>query len=144
MKHIKVILAIVCGLAILSCRKEEKDLSEPLLEVNYNNVSGTWTLEKVGEIPLMNGTFFEIELTRSEKTFSITTNLDSFTDCGHTVTGTYAITTSAAEGSVIEGMYDHDSGFWSHNYRIDRLSATTMVWSAVDDPEYVQTFSRKE
>lgn len=144
MRHIKAILVIMCGLALLSCRKEPAQESEPLLEVNYNNVSGIWTLEKVGEAPLLDGTFLDIELTRSEKTFTITTNLDSFSDFAHTLTGTYAITTTAETGSIVEGMYDHDSGFWSHNYRIDLLSSTRMVWSAVDNPEFVQTFSRKQ
>ena len=45
-------------------------------------------------------------------------------------------------GAVIDGVYDHDAGFWSHRYVISDLTVDSMVWTAYDSPEYVQEFRR--
>ena len=143
MKFVKFLLGLCLATALLSCSKENsKDGSEPLLEVNYNNINGKWTLEQVNGKTLLDGTFLELSLERSEHSFEIVTNLDSFQDAPHTMSGTYALSISAEQGAVIEGKYDHDSGFWSHDYVIERLSASSMLWVALDNPELTQFFTR--
>lgn len=145
MRLIKTLLAICLSILLTSCNKtSSKDGIEPLLEVNYNNISGNWSLEMLNGKTLLDGTFLKLKLERSEHTFELSTNLDSFQDVPHNMTGTYALSVSAQDGAVIEGKYDHDSGFWSHDYVIERLSASSMLWVALDDPDLTQLFKRTE
>ncbi|MGN1225742.1 MAG: hypothetical protein ACI4TL_00730 [Candidatus Cryptobacteroides sp.] len=145
MRYLKTLLALCLAILLTSCSKENsKDGSEPLLEVNYYNISGSWSLEMLNGKPLLDGTFMELKLERSEHTFEISTNLDSFQNVPHTMSGTYALSVSAQDGAVIEGKYDHDSGFWSHDYVIERLGANSMLWVALDDPDLTQLFKRTE
>ena len=91
---------------------------------------------------LEEGTFMNIELVRNDETFTIVQNFDSFQDIPHTVTGRYSLTIEVERGAVIDGVYDHDAGFWSHRYVISDLTVDSMVWTAYDSPEYVQEFRR--
>ncbi|MGM9788506.1 MAG: hypothetical protein ACI3ZF_06385 [Candidatus Cryptobacteroides sp.] len=145
MRYLKTLLALCLSILLTSCNKtSSKDGIEPLLEVNYNNISGNWSLEMLNGKSLLDGTFLELKLNRSEHTFELSTNLDSFQNVPHTMSGTYALSVSAQDGAVIEGKYDHDSGFWSHDYVIERLSASSMLWIALDDPDLTQLFKRTE
>lgn len=135
------ICAIISLTAAIACSKDEE--SGPVyLEVNKNNISGKWELVKLNGNALEEGTFMNIELVRNDETFTIVQNFDSFQDIPHTVTGRYSLTIEVERGAVIDGVYDHDAGFWSHRYVISDLTVDSMVWTAYDSPEYVQEFRR--
>ena len=71
-------------------------------------------------------------------------NLDSFTNVPHVVTGSYFIETDPEFGAIIRGVYDHDSGDWAHRYIITDLTEDSMIWTAKDNPGFVQKFARVE
>jgi hypothetical protein len=67
---------------------------------------------------------------------------DTYADIPHTVTGRYFLETDPAIGAIIRGDYDHDSGDWAHRYVIKDLTATSMIWVAKDNPDYIQKYER--
>ena len=140
-KSLIYILAAV--LLAVSCRQEEHVVVE-YLEVNANNISGSWELVEWNGSPLQAGTYVFINIVRNDKTYTMYQNLDSFSDVPHTVTGRYFLETDPAYGAIIRGNYDHDSGDWAHRYVIKELTATSMVWVAKDDPDYIQKYERVE
>lgn len=84
----------------------------------------------------------EIEFVRNDETFTMSQNFDSFQDIPHTVTGRYSLSTDVERGAVIDGVYDHDAGFWSHRYVISGLTSDSMVWTAYDSPDFTNEFRR--
>ena len=112
------------------------------LEVNANNISGKWELVEWNDAELAEGTYVYIELVRNDRTYTMYQNLDSFSDVPHVVTGSYYIDTDVELGAVIRGNYDHDSGDWAHRYIVKSLTATTMIWVAKDNENFVQKFKR--
>lgn len=135
------IFSILTTLALAGCSKDGERGPE-YLEVNKNNISGKWELVEFNGQPLAEGTYMEIELVRNDETFTINQNFDSFQDIPHTVTGRYSLSTDVERGVVIDGVYDHDAGFWSHSYVISELTAGSMVWTAYDSPDFTQEFRR--
>ena len=141
MKHIKAIFAAFCLLGCVSCTKSNSG-EEPLLEVNRNNISGEWELVEWNGNSLEEGTFFRINLVRNDGTFTIVQNMDAFPEIPREITGRYDLREDEVYGSVISGIYDHDSGLWSHEYSITSLTDVRMQWVATDDPDFVQIFER--
>ena len=141
MKNISKILCIAGLLFAIACVKEEQ-VGEPQLEVNRNNISGEWELVEWNGSSLEEGTFFRITLVRNDGTFTIVQNMDAFPEIPREITGRYDLATDEVHGTVISGIYDHDSGFWSHDYAITTLTAFRMHWVATDDPTFVQIFER--
>ncbi|MGM9738101.1 MAG: lipocalin family protein [Candidatus Cryptobacteroides sp.] len=137
------IYSILTTLALAGCSKDE-DRGPEYLEVNKNNISGKWELVKWNGEPLAEGTFMEIEFVRNDETFTMSQNFDSFQDIPHTVTGRYSLSTDIERGAVIDGVYDHDAGFWSHRYVISALTAGSMIWTAYDSPDFTNEFRRVE
>lgn len=136
-------LLAAMALVSVSCEKNEiPEPQEPQLEVNANNISGKWELVEWNEAELAEGTYVYIELVRNDRTYTMYQNLDSFADVPHVVTGSYYIETDVELGAVIRGNYDHDSGDWAHRYVVKSLTATTMIWVAKDNENFVQKFSR--
>ena len=136
-------LLAAMALVSVSCEKNEMpEPQEPQLEVNANNISGKWELVEWNEAELAEGTYVYIELVRNDRTYTMYQNLDSFADVPHVVTGSYYIETDVELGAVIRGNYDHDSGDWAHRYVVKSLTATTMIWVAKDNENFVQKFSR--
>lgn len=141
-KAFKSILGIITIILMaVSCRQEDPVTIE-YLEVNANNISGSWELVEWNGGALQAGTYVFINLVRNDKTFTLYQNLDSFSDVPHTATGRYTLETDPATGAVIRGTYDHDSGDWAHRYIIKDLTETSMVWVAKDDPDYIQKYER--
>lgn len=140
MKLKTIILAAISILAISSCKKEE---APAYLEVNRNNISGSWELSTWNGKPLEKGSYFRITLVRNDGTFTILQNLDAFPEYPREITGRYDLADHDALGTVISGIYDHDSGRWSHDYVISGLTSTSMTWTAVDDGSFVQVFTRE-
>jgi hypothetical protein len=129
-------------LAVSSCEKEIGGDEELLLEVNANNISGKWQLMQWNESSLNDDTYVYIDIVRNDRTYTMYQNLDSFSDIPHTVTGRYFLETDPAIGAIIRGDYDHDSGDWAHRYVIKDLTATSMIWVAKDNPDYIQKYER--
>lgn len=142
MKYINAIFAAFCLLSCVCCSKPDNGGEEPLLEVNRNNISGEWELVEWNGNSLEEGTFFRITLVRNDGTFTIVQNMDAFPEIPREITGRYDLREDEVYGSVISGIYDHDSGFWSHEYSISSLTAVRMQWVAVDEPGFVQIFER--
>ena len=136
-------LLAAMALVSVSCEKNEMpEPEEPQLEVNANNISGKWELVEWNEAELAEGTYVYIDLVRNDRTYTMYQNLDSFADVPHVVTGSYYIETDVELGAVIRGNYDHDSGDWAHRYVVKSLTATTMIWVAKDNENFIQKFSR--
>ena len=140
MKNINSILLAVLCLTVLSCNKHKEE--EAYLEVNRNNISGCWSLSSWNGKELAEGSYFYIELLRNDGSYTIVESLDGFPEAPSRITGRYALADDEVLGTVISGLYDHDSGYWAHDYVISQLTATSMVWTAVDDPSFVQLFVR--
>ena len=134
---------LFASLILASCGKEQPVVIE-YLDVNANNISGSWQLVDWNGAPLQEGTYVFINLVRNDRTYTMYQNIDSFTDIPHVVTGRYFIETDPAVGAIIRGDYDHDSGDWAHRYIVKDLTATSMTWVAKDNPEYVQKYERVE
>lgn len=138
-----LLLAVLSSFAV-SCVKDELPPKDEYLEVNANNISGKWKLEEWNGSPLSDGTFVYIDIERKDRKYTIYQNLDSFADVPHIVSGTYNIDTDPELGAVIRGSYDHDSGEWAHRYIITELTSGSMVWTAKDDPGFVQRYVKIE
>ena len=129
--------------AAVSCELvEDGGIQEPLLEVNANNISGQWQLKQWNENTLNDDTYVYIDIVRNDRTYTMYQNIDSFKDVPHRITGSYYIEVDPAIGAVIRGNYDHDSGDWAHRYIITDLTRSKMVWTAKDDPAFVQIWNR--
>ena len=128
--------------AVSSCEKVIGGDEELLLEVNANNISGKWQLMQWNESSLNDDTYVYIDIVRNDRTYTMYQNIDSFKDVPHKVTGSYYLEVDPAVGAVIRGNYDHDSGDWAHRYIITDLTRTKMVWTAKDDPTFVQIWNR--
>lgn len=138
-KSIFALLAVV--LLSVACGKEEPQVVK-YLEVTPNNVSGEWKLVEWNGEALDAGTWFYIDLVRKERTFTMYQNFDSMGDMPHKVTGEFNIELSDIGEPVIRGTYDYSEGLWSHKYYVRELTATSMVWTAVDDNDFIQKFER--
>ena len=143
MKRILNLIMFLSAFAAVSCELvEDGGIQEPLLEVNANNISGKWQLMQWNESSLNDDTYVYIDIVRNDRTYTMYQNIDSFKDVPHKITGSYYLEVDPAVGAVIRGNYDHDSGDWAHRYIITDLTRTKMVWTAKDDPTFVQIWNR--
>lgn len=143
-KTFKTIISMLfLSFLAISCRTEEPVTIE-YLDVNANNISGTWELVEWNGAALQAGTYVFMDIVRKDMTYTLYQNLDSFSDIPHVVTGRYYLDTDPELGAIIRGNYDHDSGDWAHRYIIKDLTATEMTWVAKDDFNEVQKFVRVE
>lgn len=144
MNRFKLSLLLVAAAMTIavSCEKQELPSQPVYLEVNANNISGQWELSEWNGAPLAEGTYVYLDIVRNDKKYTMYQNLDSFADVPHIVSGTFNLDTDPVIGTVIRGNYDHDAGDWAHRYIIRQLTASSMVWVAKDDPEFVQLFVR--
>ena len=143
MKRILYLLVALSALMSVSCKPDLEPVPQ-YLEVNANNISGKWQLELWNETPLQEGTYVYIDIVRNDRTYKMYQNLDSFSDIPHVVSGSYYLETDPAAGAIIRGNYDHDSGDWAHRYIITELTEDQMMWTAKDDPTFVQLWKRTD
>ncbi len=136
-------MAILCMTAV-SCTEKNTQVTEEYLDVNANNISGKWELVEWNGDVLTGGTYVFLDIVRNDRTYTMYQNLDSFTNVPHVVTGSYFIETDPEFGAIIRGVYDHDSGDWAHRYIITDLTEDSMIWTAKDNPGFVQKFARVE
>lgn len=145
MNTIKKLLAVAAVvLSAVSCRPDDHVPAVEYLEVNANNISGSWELVEWNGSPLQSGTYVFVNFVRNDRTYQMWQNLDSFQNVPHKVTGSFFLETDPEYGAIIRGNYDHDSGDWAHRYIIKDLTKDSMVWVAKDDSEYVQKYHRVE
>ena len=123
----------------MSCAEKVEPV-EPQLDVNANNISGSWKLVEWSGAAMHESTYMYMNFVRNDRTFTIYQNIDSFANIPHVATGTYYIEYDLELGPIIRGMYDYDSGDWSHRYIVSSLTASEMIWVAKDDKDYVQKF----
>ena len=143
MKRILNLIMFLSAFAAVSCELvEDGGIQEPLLEVNANNISGKWQLMQWNESSLNDDTYVYIDIVRNDRTYTMYQNIDSFKDVPHKITGSYYLEVDPAVGAVIRGNYDHDSGDWAHRYIITDLTRSHMVWTAKDDPTFIQIWNR--
>lgn len=134
---------MLCSLAFVGCESKEEEYVEPQLEVTPNNIAGEWMLESWNNgLPVAEGCYLYMELVRKDRTFTIYENLDSFQTVRQT--GRYVIEVDPELSAVIRGNYDFGGGDWNHHYIISSLTASRMVWVAVDDPQDVSVYVRTE
>ncbi|MGN0188204.1 MAG: hypothetical protein ACI395_01685 [Candidatus Cryptobacteroides sp.] len=131
--------ALVLMTSTVSCSKTEVPAVQ-YLEVTAANIAGSWTLSTWNGSPLSEGCYVNVSFDRKEKTFEMYQNLDSFSE--RKLTGQFNILKDESYGSIIRGVYDYETGFWSHDYIIRDLTADSMVWIAVDDPDDVTVYVR--
>ena len=144
MKGITSIIALtVMAFLSIACSKEEPVVIE-YLDVNANNISGSWELVSWNGAELHDGTYVYLDIVRKDNTYTMYHNMDSFSNIPHKATGRFFIETDPAVGAIIRGDYDHDSGDWAHRYIVLELTSDSMKWVAKDDPEYVQIYKRIE
>ncbi len=142
MNKIKSIFAVLAvAMVSVACGKEEP-VKEVELDVTPNNVAGEWKLVQWNGEGLDADTYFYIDLVRKERKFTIYQNFDSMGEMPHIVTGEFNIELSDIGEPIVRGMYDYSEGFWSHKYLVTSLTKTTMVWTSVEDPDFVQKFER--
>lgn len=134
---------MLCSLVFVGCESNEEEYVEPQLEVTPNNIAGEWMLESWNNgLPVAEGCYLYMELVRKDRTFTIYENLDSFQTVRQT--GRYVIEVDPELGAVIRGNYDFGGGDWNHHYIISSLTASRMIWVAVDDPQDVSVYVRTE
>lgn len=144
MKNIRNLMVMFLAAAFVAVSCDKNDLSQPkeYLDVNANNIAGSWELVEWNGVPLTAGTYVYLDIVRNGKTYTMYQNLDSFSNVPHVVTGSYNLETDPELGAIIRGNYDHDSGDWAHRYIIKDLTADEMYWVAKDNADFVQKFVR--
>jgi hypothetical protein len=86
-----------------------KPQAEVELEVTPNNISGTWKLMTLNGNPPAEGSYVYIDFVRSDRTFTLYQNVDSFGN--RTLTGRYFLYVDDELGvAMIRGEYDHGAG----------------------------------
>ena len=139
-KFTRILLLPLIFIAV-ACSDNDNEPALPTLEVTAHNISGTWELTEWNGHTLAEGTYVYINFTRRDQRFTIYQNEDSFLP--RVIEGDYNIVEDEMLGAVIRGQYDYN-GEWSHRYIVKGLTASTMTWIAVDDPDNIQHFTRVE
>lgn len=120
---------------------EGGEMPEPELEVTPNNIAGTWTLSTLNDQPLAESSYVYIDFVRSDRTFTLYQNVDSFGN--RTLTGRYYLYVDDELGVVmIRGEYDHGAGEWNHRYIVESLTRNSMRLVAKDNTGDVCYYQR--
>ena len=142
MNKIKTLLLAVAMITFVSSCVNDMSPEVEYLDVTSNNIAGTWQLVQWQGAPLTDGTYLYVEFVRKGNKFTIWQNFDSIGQLPHVVTGEYNIDTDQERGAILLGKYDYSEGLWLHDYEVDDLTASSMKWTATDDPTFVQIFER--
>lgn len=143
LNRIFIILAASTVLMALSCSKVNPvDETEPQLEVNASNLHGSWTLTSINTASLPQGAYFHINFDRSGDKFQIWNAMNSIPSSYDYSEGTFKLYSDDPElGIYIRGI-DSVGEEWSDLYVIKQLTAKSMVWIGVNDPTFIQEFTR--
>lgn len=143
MKRITAIFTALAGLALLfstSCTKPDLHVVE-YLEVNASNLHGNWKLQSVNGELEKEPAFFYINFDRSGNKYQIWENHASIPSTYNHSEGTFAFYTEPEVGTYIRGV-DSIKEEWSDTYVIKDLTKDSMTWVGMNDPVFVQTFTR--
>ena len=143
LNRIFIILAASTALMALSCSKVNPvDETEQLLEVNASNLHGSWTLTSINAASLPQGAYFHINFDRSGEKFQIWNAMNSIPSSYDYSEGTFKLYSDDPElGIYIRGI-DSVGEEWSDLYVIKQLTAKSMVCIGVNDPTFIQEFTR--
>lgn len=133
---------IVLAFALCSfwaCNDDDSKVSLPE-PVTYAKVAGIWQLTQWNGEALNDSRYCYIVLGRSEHTIDMYQNFDS--SKSRHITGTYSLKDDEDLGTLIEGVYDHGSGFWNNTYIISNITDKTMTWVVSTDPPDVTVYTR--
>lgn len=135
-------MSLLAMIGFVACDDEPVVPAEPQLEVTAHNLSGEWQLTEWKGAPLAEGSYVYIDFERSDRTYTLYQNLDSFST--RTLTGSFYIETDPELGAIIRGSYDYDRGDWVHRYIVISLTANKMVWAAKDNVVDQSVYTRTE
>ncbi len=140
-KWLKMMALSCVAMAFCGCCSSEENEMPLYLEVTPNNIAGSWQLLSFQDgLTLAEGSYVYIDFERSDKSYKLYQNTDSFS--ARCITGRYNLQTDSELGTIIRGNYDYENGDWNHRYVIRNLTKTQMVWVAVDDPSEVSVYVR--
>lgn len=135
-----LLILLTCLFCLSSCSKNE-ELQEVALEVNSNNISGTWQLTEWNGAQLPEGSYCYLILERRDKKFKLYQKIDSM--YGRYITGTYELETDPYLGSIISGDYDYGAGDWNNSYIVTNLMPSgTMTWTVKGNSDDVTLFRK--
>ena len=144
MKRITAIFTALAGLALLfstSCTKPDLEIPVVYLDVNASNLHGNWKLQSVNGELQKESSFFYINFDRSGNKFQIWENHTAIPSTYSHSEGTFALYTEPETGTYIRGI-DNVKEEWSDTYVIKDLTKDTMTWVGMNDPTFVQVFTR--
>ncbi len=146
MKNIlnKIFIALSVSVIMFtaSCAKVNPvNPDEVLLEVNASNLHGNWQLTSVNGAALEEGTYFYINFNRSGNEYTIWETLTSIPSSPNVDEGTFQFYVDPELGTYIRGI-DNVKEEWSDLYVIKELTKNSMIWVGVNNPEFIQTFTR--
>ena len=141
---VKFLMVVATMVAVGSCITPENNNTSEYLDVTPNNIKGVWQMVSFDNgKPFAENSYYYIEFDRAERTFVTYENTGSMGLVSQT--GHYYIVVDGA--AVIYGDYDNGllaPNYWNHRFYVRDLTATRMVWVAVDDEEIVQVYERAE
>lgn len=144
MKRITAIFTVIASMALLfstSCTKPDLEVKVEYLEVNSSNLHGNWKLQSVNGEMEKEPVFFYIYFDRSGNKFQIWENHTAIPSTYNHSEGTFALYTEPETGTYIRGV-DSVKEEWSDTYVIKDLTKDSMTWVGMNDPAFVQTFTR--
>lgn len=141
MKLIKIITALAASVMMLSCANKETPAVE-YLDVTANNLAGNWEQVEWRGGELVESSYFYMTIVRKDQLYTFYQNVDSMSDMPHVITGRFNLEIDPELGAIIMGEYDYVGEYWSHRYIVKDLTADSMTWIAVDDPEEIKKFIR--
>ena len=140
-KIFKLLLVSLLALGAAACEGPEEENVPEQLEVTPNNIAGSWALSQMNGEALPEWSYVYIDFVRSDRTFTLYQNVDSFGT--RTLTGRYFIYVDEELGvAVIRGEYDHGMGEWNHRYIVSSLTANEMALTAKDNEGDVCVYTR--
>ncbi|MGM9741803.1 MAG: hypothetical protein ACI3ZC_01920 [Candidatus Cryptobacteroides sp.] len=144
-KYISILAAgLTAVFALASCEEDHsyEDLSDPVL--SYYQLTGEWQLaEWRGEDMTSGDRYVYVSLESRDRTFNIYQNLDSAVPVHYS--GTYELVYDEENGvNLVNGLYDHEFGFWNSDYIVRLQDEDTMVWTSAADDADISVYRRAE
>ncbi len=112
--------------------------------MSYYQISGEWHLtEWRGEDMTSGDRYVYISLESRDRAFNIYQNLDSAVPVRYS--GTYELVYDEENGvNLVNGVYDHEFGFWNNDYIVRLQDEDTMVWTSSADDTDISVYRRAD
>ena len=141
LNRIFTILAASAMLLAASCSKVNPADQTEHLDVNASNLHGDWELVAIQGQAIPEGASFRINFNRSGEKFQSWNAMNSIPSSYDYSEGTFKLYPDPELGVYIRGI-DNAGQEWGDTYVIKELTRTDMTWVGVNDPTFVQIFSR--